>query len=1070
MAIFQKSVVENFLSKLEESVIDSAYSRFKEVYSNIEAIKKLKEEQYQEGFIRDIFVYVLGYTLQPSSNYNIELEKKNETDSKKADGAILKDGNVIGVIELKDNKTKNLDKVKDQAFGYKNNHKGCRYVISSNFRKLRFYIDDATEYEEFDLYYLDRNGFARLFLYLSKEELLDKNTADKLKVKTKFHEEDISKKLYKDYSTFKHKFFNNIVKKNPQYDKLVLFKKSQKFLDRILFLLFAEDKKLIPENAISLIVDSWDSADDLHYKPLYDLFKIFFTRLNEGHTSKKTGYVIPAYNGGLFKKDEVLDNISVDDEVLRDDLLILSKYDFNTEVDVNILGHIFEHSLSELEEIEAEIKGEIADKQNSKRKKDGVFYTPKYITKYIVEDTIGKLCNEKKEELNIEDFDVSEYQNRNGKVNAKGTVLFNVLQDYKKWLFELKILDPACGSGAFLNQALTYLIEEHKFVDDLIAELTNTPLRLFDTDKSILENNIFGVDINNESVEIAKLSLWLRTAQKGRKLSNLSDNIKSGNSLISDVEVAGNKAFNWQKEFSDVFANGGFDVVIGNPPYLRVQGLRENFKKETEFYEKYFQSSTGRFDIYVLFMEKSFQLIKDVGVVSFILPHKFLVSDFGEGIRKFLADKRGVYSLIHFESEMVFADASTYTCIINLMHKNSDLKFKKINPAKIFDNFIFDVADYNSLSDKKWNLQSKSMENLFKKINSQPCKVKDVFENISQGIVSVGDDIFLMKGKIQGDKFIGYSEKIKEKIIIEAQVMKPLLKGEDVKKYSALNNTYYCLYPHCVENGKTVPFEEEYFKKNYPLSYNYMLPFKDELIEKKIRYKTNPKAWYSLHRSREVSLFEQDKIITPEISLGTNMTYDESFMYHNTKCYTLTKRKNIIESYKFWLAILNSKLLWFFLSSTGYVLRGGFFTFKTKYLEPFPLPKLDNIELQEPFIKEVDLIIKNTKEFHNILNSFTNYLQSQFIIEKLSKKLQNWYKLEFVEFIKELNKAIKKTQAEKLSKLQEMDWMEVFDSKKRDALHLKDKIDKTDRKIDQMVYELYDLNQEEIRLIENEIK
>ena len=208
MAIFQKSVVQKFLIELEESVIDSAFKIFKEVYSErrIHEIKKLKEEQYQEGFIKDIFGKVLGYSIPPQSPINIELEKKNETDSKKADGAIIKDGVVIGVIELKDNKTKNLDKVKDQAFGYKVNHKFCKYVITSNFQKLRFYIDDATEYEEFDLYNLNRKDFAHLYLFLSKEELLDKNTPEKLKVQTRFHEVDIGKKFYRDYSVFKHNF------------------------------------------------------------------------------------------------------------------------------------------------------------------------------------------------------------------------------------------------------------------------------------------------------------------------------------------------------------------------------------------------------------------------------------------------------------------------------------------------------------------------------------------------------------------------------------------------------------------------------------------------------------------------------------------------------------------------------------------------------------------------------------------------------------------------------------------------------------------------------------------------
>ena len=183
-----------------------------------------------------------------------------------------------------------------------------------------------------------------------------------------------------------------------------------------------------------------------------------------------------------------------------------------------------------------------------------MFYTPKYITKYIVENTVGKLCSEKKTELKLDvDIAIFEHQKADGKLNAKGIALFETLNQYKDWLLTLKILDPACGSGAFLNQAVNFLVLEHKFVDDIIAELTNTPLRLFDTDIAILENNIYGVDINEESVEIAKLSLWLRTAKQGRKLSNLSNNIKCGNSLIDDPKVAGDKAFNWGREFPSVF-------------------------------------------------------------------------------------------------------------------------------------------------------------------------------------------------------------------------------------------------------------------------------------------------------------------------------------------------------------------------------------------------------------------------------------------------------------------------------------------------------------------------------------
>jgi hypothetical protein len=545
MPLFQDSIVKKYLSKIEDSVLESAYLEYKRVYSadKIKNIKVAKEEQYQEGFIKDVFGSVLGYSVYPESPYNIETERKNETNSKKADGAILKDEKVVGVIELKDNKTKNLDAVKDQAFGYKNNHKECSYVISSNFHKLRFYIDDATEYEEFDLYNLDKESFKRFYLYLRKEGLLDKNLPKLLREETKFHEEEISKKLYKDYSNFKRSFFENAVRNNPQFDKLVLFKKSQKFLDRILFLLFAEDKGLVGTNSIVNIVEKWSGADDDYYQPLYEMVNKYFGHLYRGYTYQKTGEVIPQFGGELFAPDDVLEILKIDDEVLKNDLLILSKYDFNTDIDVNILGHIFEHSLNEVDDVEAELRGEQLDKTKSKRKKDGVFYTPKYITKYIVDNTLGTLCAEKKAELKLDqDIAIFEYQKADGKLNEKGKELFERLNAYKTWLLTLKVCDPACGSGAFLNQALSFFIEEHQFVDDLIAELTNSPLRLFDTDLQILENNIYGVDINEESVEIAKLSMWLRTAQPGRKLSNLSNNIKCGNSLVDDPEVAGDKA------------------------------------------------------------------------------------------------------------------------------------------------------------------------------------------------------------------------------------------------------------------------------------------------------------------------------------------------------------------------------------------------------------------------------------------------------------------------------------------------------------------------------------------------
>ncbi len=246
-----------------------------------------------------------------------------------------------------------------------------------------------------------------------------------------------------------------------------------------------------------------------------------------------------------------MDKIELDDEILYPHVMKLTNYDFQSEVDVNILGHIFENSLNEIENITAELAGQEVEKSKSKRKKDGVFYTPKYITKYIVDNTIGKLCEEKKSELGIIDEDYAK-----GRRNRKKEIIKNLddnLHAYRDWLLNITICDPACGSGAFLNQALEFLIEEHAYIDELQAQLFGESIVFKDVSNHILEKNIFGVDINEESVDIAKLSLWLRTAQRGRKLTTLSNNIKCGNSLIDDPEIAGEKAFNWQKEFPNVF-------------------------------------------------------------------------------------------------------------------------------------------------------------------------------------------------------------------------------------------------------------------------------------------------------------------------------------------------------------------------------------------------------------------------------------------------------------------------------------------------------------------------------------
>jgi len=567
MSFFQQSVQNKYLSQLDDKLVNEAYRKYSAYFLNPqiqENIRDSKEEQFQEGFLRELFVNILGYTINPTPGYDLTTELKNEKGAKKADGAIMKDGKAIAVIELKGTDTIDLDKVTNQAFNYKNNQSSCVYVVTSNFEKLRLYINDSINFEEFNLFTLSVERFKLLWLCLSKDSMF-KNIPLRIKEESSVAEENITKQLYKDYSAFRNALWSKMVQQNTKFNKLLLFKKTQKLLDRFLFIFFAEDKGLLPPNSIAEIVKQWEKLRDMdEYRPLYERFKKYFGYLNTGHKGKE--HEIFAYNGGLFLPDEVLDTINISDEILHPHIIKLSSYNYESEIDVNILGHIFEHSLTEIDTITAEIEGKEIDKGKTKRKKDGVFYTPKYITKYIVENTVGKLCKEKKEELQIVE---EEYEKgRKGRSIERLKELDGKLQAYREWLLQITICDPACGSGAFLNQALDFLIHEHHYVDELQAKLLKKSIVFEDVENHILEKNIFGVDINEESVEIAKLSLWLRTAQKGRKLNSLNNNIKCGNSLIDDAAVAGDKAFSWQKEFSTVFDKGGFDVIIGNPPYV----------------------------------------------------------------------------------------------------------------------------------------------------------------------------------------------------------------------------------------------------------------------------------------------------------------------------------------------------------------------------------------------------------------------------------------------------------------------------------------------------------------------
>ena len=1024
---FQNSVIKKYLASQDAELIAKAWETYKAYFLNPavqENIRASKEEQFQEGFLRELFVKVFGYTLNPMPDFNLITEQKNETDAKKADGAILRDGKVIGVIELKDHKTTDLSHVERQAFGYKSQHKDTKYVVISNFEKLRFYIDNAVEHIEWNLFTINQEQFRLLYFCLSWANI----QADKplqAKQDSVSNEDEVTQKLYKDYSAFKREIFADILAHNtteatPKEHILLLFKKTQKLLDRLLFIFFAEDSGLLPPNSMVEILNQWEQLKEMdEYVPLYNRIKKYFGYMNTGWQGKK--YEIFAYNGGLFKPDEVLDGLTISDELLARFTRKLADYDYSTDVDVNILGHIFENSLNEIEEITAQINdGQLPSLQGgdggrlvSKRKRDGVFYTPQYITKYIVENTVGKLCAEKKAEMGI---DEQEYFADKNRQTATKKRLLDQLTAYREWLLGITICDPACGSGAFLNAALQFLMAEHKLIDEMEAKLTGSELIFPNIENSILENNLYGVDINEESVEIARLALWLRTAKPHRKLSSLNNNIKCGNSLISDPEIAGEKAFNWQAEFPQVFAKGGFDVVIGNPPYGIL--IDDQLK---DFYTQNFPLAKYKLNLYILFLERMFQIYKK-GIVSFIIPKSLLINSYFEDMRKYILTHSEVSEMFTI-TEKVFEDAEVGSSLIITFEIKED-----INPKNLVR-----LANCEKTSDFR------DQQNLTENIVIQDSLIK---EGKSE-IVIQSEDSSIIKAKIEkclpAKEFYRFRNglnpgNIKDKLITREinEFSEKIIWGREIKRYNISWGGDYITYDEHIADRLTL-----------------------EDIQSKKGMKQQNKIDFAL---RDRSMFDTEKLVIRKTGDRLICSYDNEKFYFDTLVHGIYPTSKEY-SLKYILAILNSKPATYFYRCLHDIKGKVFAKISLDDLSCFPIPECTD---QQPFIDLADKMLSLNRDLQAKRARFLRRLQDNMPTIKITGTLESFDTLDFAGFVAELKK-----QKIKLSLVQQDEWEEYFSQYKTACTELTSAISATDAEIDARVYDLYGLTDDERQLIAN---
>jgi hypothetical protein len=419
-----------------------------------------------------------------------------------------------------------------------------------------------------------------------------------------------------------------------------------------------------------------------------------------------------------------------------------------------------------------------------------------------------------------------------------------------------------------------------------------------------------------------------------------------------------------------------------------------------------------------------------------------------------------VEEIVHFGSHLVFEEALTYTCIIKLSKDNDVIRFASINPKYLNQSIPFECIDYSSLGKEKWNLTNASNKIILDKISEDKHHVSDFFSNVGRGIVTGMDDCFIMTGTISNGLFSGYSKALKENVLIEAELMKPILMGNSVHAYSELRTEEYVLYPHIIKDGRTEVMKEELLECSYPLAYSYLLNFKETLVAKKIKYKTNPQYWYSLHNSRDMSLFVERKIITPYLAKKCQMSIDnDGRMFTNDKCSVLKLCPQYANLYLPYLAILNSKLCWFFIANTSSEFSGGYFVFSNLFLNPFPLPDLaqdENKEIAKSLSALAETMLSLNSQLQEKRSRFLRRLGENFESIKITNALQMFDQLDFKGFTAELKK-----QKIKLTLVQQDEWEDYFNQYREACQELTAQISQTDKEIDQRVFDLYGLTPEE---------
>ena len=520
-------------------------------------------------------------------------------------------------------------------------------------------------------------------------------------------------------------------------------------------------------------------------------------------------------------------------------------------------------------------------------------------------------------------------------------------------------------------------------------------MNVFDKRKVVLDH-LFGVDLDEQAVEVTRLSLMLKMLEgehgiiPGRAvLPTLDHNIKCGNSLISgDVlklqsffkeDWINTKPFDWDAHFRKiVVAEGGFDVIIGNPPYVRIQTLP---KDQVAFFSKNFVSATGNYDIYTLFVERGLTLLKPGGILGFILPHKFFQAAYGQGLRKLIAEKNALMEVVNFRDNQIFEQASTYTCLL-FLQKGKDRTFKYSEVARLEDpeKQLQTIREHEEYQDDRmrvgklpkkqvtegpWSFCFGEEAALLEKLRNVGTTLGDVAKRIFQGVITSADTVFLFKEF----EFIGkskvrvYSKELQEKVVLEANILKRVVRSGDIGRYHA-QSTCLVLFPYKVENGQARLLSVREIESNYPHAWSYLKQCK-KILENREGGKFRDDEWYRFGRTQNIGMWEQPKVLVPYMITRLSAYLDSENYYYFVNVTTggygiLVNNEKV--SLPYLTALLNSSLLDFYLKRITTNFRGGYFAANKQYIEKLPIRIFDfndpkEVKLHDDLVKLVDVML-----------------------------------------------------------------------------------------------------------------